>query len=111
MAEVVLQRVESVVMEVVRAWVRWVGGASEHRLTISGTARTSVSMGIGASSLGCDWPEAVGDSAGGSSSMTMASVSIISSGRRMFSSGDTTSMSPGLHSAQISRCRRQNGVH
>lgn len=99
-AEVVLQRVEPVGVEVVPAWVSWVGGASEHRLTISGTAGTSVSMGTGESSLGCDWPEAAGDSEGGSSSMMMASVSMISSGSRLFSSGDTTSMSAGLHSAQ-----------
>lgn len=62
----------------------------EQRLKLSEITGVSVSIGTGVSSLSSVWTAAL--PGWGWDMSSMASVSMISSGRRLLSSGDTTSM-------------------
>lgn len=80
--------VESV--DVVRIWVCSVDEEPEQRLKLSEITGVSVSIGTGVSSLSSVWT--TGLPGWGWDMSSIASVSMISSGRRLLSSGDTTSM-------------------
>lgn len=89
--------VESVATEVVIAWAGSVKVDPEQRVTFCETTGASVSIGTDASSLGSDLTVVPSGWEWGTSSI--ASVSMISSGSRLLSSGDTTSM---LANSQLS---------
>lgn len=77
-------------VDVVRIWVCSVDEEPEQRLKLSEIKVVSVSIGTGVSSLSSVWTTVL--PGWGWDMASMASVSMISSGRRLLSSGDTTSM-------------------